>query len=456
MFVEDSLIRNQAMTQLKVLISGAGIAGNSLAFWLSRLGHDVLVIERFPDLRATGLQVDLRGHGIDVIKRMGLESELQAKLAPEQGFEVVNSAGTRQGFFPANKSSSTSSRPGVQNFTSDYEIMRGDLCRLLYDAAVKVGARCEFSTSIDSFEDQADAVQVKFADGRTRRFDLIVGADGQSSSTRKKLFGSAVADAAYHPFKDTHMAYFTIPQPIQPGEDYIATMYIAPGRRGIMTRRHSPHEIQVYIGCSGAKSPRLEAARRAGDVEEQKAAWGEMFKGAGWKSDEIMQALVANESDNFYVEAPALVKLASWSRGRVALVGDAAWCPTATTGVGTTCGVVGAYVLASEIAKHCSLGGHPNVSTDPKEDSLRRALQAYEAKFQPYMAQVQKDVSVEDDSFWAGLASSAWGIYVFYWLVAIASFLRLNVGRWMLKEEIKGWHLPDYEGMDVRRDGVGK
>ncbi|KAK0738006.1 hypothetical protein B0T18DRAFT_334565 [Schizothecium vesticola] len=439
------------MTRMKVLVSGAGIAGNSLAFWLSRLGHDVTVIERFSDLRTTGLQVDLRGHGIDVIKRMGLEDEVKARLAPEQGFEVVNSAGTRQGFFPANKSTTSNSRrPKVrQNFTSDYEIMRGDLCRLLYDAAVRSHARFQFNTSIESFEDQGGAVQVKFADGRTGRFDLVVGADGQGSSTRRKLFGSAVADAAYHPFKDTYMAYFTIPRPIQPGEDYVATMYIAPGRRGIMTRRHSPHELQVYIGCS-ARLPRLEAAsHRGGDVEEQKAAWAEVFKGAGWRSDEIMQALMATTESDIYVESPALVKLASWSRGRVTLVGDAAWCPTATTGMGTTCGIVGAYVLASEIAKHCA-GGNGN-SSDP-EDALRSALQAYEQKFQPHMAQVQKDVSVEDDSYWAGLASSEWGIYAFHWLVAIASFLRLNVGRWFLKEEIKGWHLPNYDGMDVRKD----
>ncbi|KAK1760290.1 FAD/NAD(P)-binding domain-containing protein [Echria macrotheca] len=448
-----SLIRSYAMTRMKVLISGAGIAGNSLALLLSRLGHDVTVIERFPDLRSTGLQVDLRGHGVEVIKRMGLDDELQAKLVPEQGLEVVNSAGTRQGFFPANKTSSTGHRPPmVQNFTSDYEIMRGDLCRLLYDAAVKSRARFEFSTSIESFDDGGgDAVQVKFADGRTSRFDVVVGADGQGSSTRRKLFGSAVADAAYHPFKNTYMAYFTIPRPIQPGEDYVATMYIAPGRRGIMTRRHSPHELQVYLGCSSTKSPRLDMARRRGDVGEQKAAWAEIFKGAGWKSDEILEALMAatTEADNFYVESAALVKLASWSRGRVALVGDAAWCPTATTGVGTTCAIVGAYVLASEIAKHCGgVGGHLDVPTNPEYDALHRAFQAYERKFQPYMAQVQKDVSVEDDGYWAGLASSKWGIYAFHWLVAIASFLKLNLGRWMLKEEIGGWQLPDYKGMD--------
>lgn len=117
------------MAPLKVLISGGGIAGNALAFWLSKQGHDVTVIERFPKLRATGLQIDLRGHGIEVMRRMGLEEAFRAKSVKEQGLRIVNSSGRQMAFFPVNASGK-----GSQSFTTDFEIMRGDLCRLLYDA----------------------------------------------------------------------------------------------------------------------------------------------------------------------------------------------------------------------------------------------------------------------------------------------------------------------------------
>lgn len=116
------------MAPLKVLISGGGIAGNALAFWLSKQGHGVSIIERFPELRATGLQVDLRGYGIETMRRMGLEEAFRAKSVKEQGLRVVNNSGRQIAFFRVNRSGK-----GLQSFTTDFEIMRGDLCRLLYD-----------------------------------------------------------------------------------------------------------------------------------------------------------------------------------------------------------------------------------------------------------------------------------------------------------------------------------
>ena len=100
------------MVRLKILISGGGIAGNAVAFWLSKLGHDVTVIERFPNLRATGLQIDLRGHGIEVLRPMGLEEAFRSKIVPEQGLQVVDKSGRRRAYFPANKSGQ-----GPQSFT---------------------------------------------------------------------------------------------------------------------------------------------------------------------------------------------------------------------------------------------------------------------------------------------------------------------------------------------------
>lgn len=154
------------MAPLKVLICGGGIAGNALAFWLTRSNHDVTIIERYPDLRVSGLQVDLRGAGIEVLKRMGLDEGFRAHAAKEEGMQMVSSSGREWAYFPANKSGE-----GAQSFTSDYEIMRGDLTRLLHGASK---AKILFNTSIKRYEDKGDCVEVVFSDGKTGQFDLYV------------------------------------------------------------------------------------------------------------------------------------------------------------------------------------------------------------------------------------------------------------------------------------------
>ncbi|KAH6676222.1 hypothetical protein B0J14DRAFT_690420 [Halenospora varia] len=413
---------------MKVLISGGGIAGNALAFWLSKLGHAVTVIERFPSLRATGLQVDLRGHGIEVMKRMGLEQGFRSKLAPEQGLQVVDSSGRRRAFFPVNKSGK-----GPQNFTTEYEIMRGDLCQLMYDET-KSGAKYVFGRSIEGFEEKGSSVEVRFTHGKTDKFDLLVGADGQWSRTRRMMLGLDKPDMLF-PLEGgkVYVAYFTIPRPIQEGEEYIATMYQATKKRGVLMRRHSPHKVQVYLGGT-SESERLKNARR-GDMKEEKDALAELCQGAGWQMDEILKSMV--DADDFYCERMGVVQMDSWSRGRVTLVGDAGYCPSAKTGMGTTSAIVGAYILAGEIGKHC--GG------DNTKDNLANALEAYEEKFRPFMNQVQKGIL--EDSGWDMMPTTEFGIAVMNRLMGLASFLKINLGNWFLRENVKNWDLPDYEEM---------
>ncbi|RHZ65535.1 uncharacterized protein CDV56_109403 [Aspergillus thermomutatus] len=316
------------MAKLKVLICGAGIAGNALAFWLSKMGHDITVIERFPVLRATGLQTDLRGHGIEVMRRMGLEELFRAKSVKEQGLEVVDRSGRRRAYFPANRSGK-----GIQNFTTDFEIMRGDLCRLLYGATVD-RVKYIFGTSLESVNDNDGFVEAVFSDGRKETFDFIVGADGQGSRTRRLILDPDAADP-FHPL-GVYIAYFTLPRPIG-GDDYLASVYIASQRRFVGIRRHNTREIQVYLACKPdsckPNSDRLKNAQK-GDVVEEKSGFAEIFQSAGWQADDIIKSL--EHADDFYCERLGLVKLDCWSRGRVVLLGDAAFCPSATTGMGTT------------------------------------------------------------------------------------------------------------------------
>jgi 2-polyprenyl-6-methoxyphenol hydroxylase-like FAD-dependent oxidoreductase len=427
---------------LRVLISGGGIAGNALAFWLAKQGHDVTVVERFPNLRLTGLQLDLRGHGVEVLRRMGLEDSFRAKAAPEQGMQVVDSSGKRRAYFPANKSGT-----GRQAFTSDFEIMRGDLCGLLYDAAKTTNKSPQylFGTWVESFAQDTDSksnpelpVEVRFDNGKTDRFDLLVGADGQWSRTRRMMVGPGNPDGLQR-IPGLNFAYFTMARPMQPGEEYLATSYMAPGRRGIMTRRHSPDAMQVMLSCR-SDPDRLQNVTR-GDVKAEKEAMADIFKGAGWIADDIIKAM--RDADDFYCERMGLVNLRPWSKGYVTLVGDAAHCPTVLTGMGTTSAMVGAYILAGEISTQCADDGDGRT----KAERVERALEGYERKFRPYMDHVQKDVLRNAHNQWA-MAGSAFSVGVMNWLLGVAAFFKINMAEaFGIRDDIKGWDLPEYERM---------
>ncbi|KAB8234189.1 uncharacterized protein BDW43DRAFT_274523 [Aspergillus alliaceus] len=411
------------MPQLKVLICGAGIAGNALAFWLSKMGHNVTVVERHSTLRATGLQVDLREPGITVLQRMGLMHDYRAKAIHEQGMEIVDRAGKRKAYFSANRSGL-----GMQSFTTDYEIMRGDLCRLLYDAT-KDRTTFIFGTLIEDFTQRDDHVEVSFSDGKRDQFDLLVGADGQWSRTRNIILGAE--PDPNHPL-GVHIGYFTTPRPIEPGEEYNAAIYIAPGRRFIFTRRHSPHAIQVYLACK-TESDRLNNAR--GNIAEEKECLAEIFRGAGWQTDRILKELEA--ADDFYCERLGVVRMDAWFSHRVALVGDAAYCPSATTGMGTTSGLVGAYVLAGEINKS-------HQANKGSKESLPLALKAYDDTYRPFMTQVQKGIT-KGSTFWDYTPSSQWGIALLHLVLSVAAFLRLDIlSQWVIREDEK-WPLPNYD-----------
>ncbi|KAF3397524.1 Uncharacterized protein DPV78_008127 [Talaromyces pinophilus] len=419
------------MAQLKVLISGAGIAGNALAFWLSHQQHDVTVIERYPDLRSTGLQIDIRGHGIEVLKRMGLEKAFRNVSVKEQGLEFVNSTGKVVAYFPANRTGE-----GLQSFTTDFEIMRGDLIRLLYDN-VKDRVQYVFGTTVQSFEQLDDSVEVRLSNGHKDRYDLLIGADGQWSHTRKQMLGPRAEDAMH--FLGVYAGYFTIPRQIENGETYHGTAYIAPGQRLLFSRRHKPDRVQVYL-VGLTDSERVKAARQGG-VEDEKAILSDLFRSAGWLSEELVKEL--QESDDFYCEHMAVVRQDSWSDGRVALLGDAAYCPTATTGMGTTSSVVGAYVLAGEIQNHFSRFG-------TSKEAVPGALHTYEQRFRPFMNSVQHGIE-KDKTYWHKMPSGSFTLACLNLFLSFASFFRMDVlAKYIMREDTGSWKLPDYEGMDLR------
>ncbi|KAL4885995.1 hypothetical protein BJY04DRAFT_230204 [Aspergillus karnatakaensis] len=436
---------------MKILICGAGIAGTALTLLLSNLNKDskhqlkITLLERAPSLRDTGLQVDLRGPGIQVLRRMGLEEAFQKVAVQEQGLRMVDSNWKSWGYFPANKSGK-----GLQSFTSEFEIMRGDFCRMLYagclggdEVEVRFGV---WVTQVKQRENGDRGVEVVFSDGKTEEFDLVVGADGLGSRMRRMMMmGYGVDDdvnPGYHSL-GAYAAYGTVAQKMKEGENYDAVGFMATRNRGVMVRRHRPDVYQAYVFCRTDAAVELNSSSsvRSDSLEEEKRALVQVFKGTGWNVERTVQGLV--EADDYYRERIGVIKLDRWHQGRAVLVGDAAYCPSAMTGMGTTCGIVGAYILAGEIAKHCS--GDPGVVSD---EAITAALQEYEKKLRPFMDQVQKGLT-DSDNYMDKFPSSSLGIALVYYLFWISSLLRLDVlARWVLREDTKGWALPDYPELD--------
>ncbi|KAI1806585.1 FAD/NAD(P)-binding domain-containing protein [Daldinia bambusicola] len=410
------------MAPLKILICGGGIAGPALAFWLGRRSHHhVVVVERFPALRATGAQIDLRAQGIEVAKRMGLLEEIRNIRVDEAGVSFVDSEGRIKGTVMANTSGK-----GAQSLTSEYEIMRGDIVRLLYNTT-KDHVEYIFGKTIESFEQDEKQVTAHFSDGSSDTFDLLVGADGQGSRIRRAILPSDTLE----PYRriGIYIAYWFIPR--EEGDTNIRRTYLAPGGRMIFRRTHNSTETQVYFFLKD-DSPELHSLPRA-PVEQQKEFWAQRFRGAGWQTDRFLEGLKAAE--NFYCQEALQVCTNTWSKGRVVLLGDAAHCASPFSGMGTTGALVGAYVLAGEINR--------------SPDNLPQAFASYDEKLRPFVDEIQ---DIKPGLVRLGMPESWWGVMIIHLIAGLLCFLRIPelIARFS-REEKGGWKVPEYPELNSSR-----
>lgn len=406
--------------KLKVLISGAGIAGPCLAYWLSRtrLQTSITIVERSPIPRATGQSIDMHGAAIEIIKKMGLEEAVRSRHTTEAGTRIVDSAGKTRVQFDAGHA-----------FTAEYEILRADLAQLFQGATENLSdVQYKYGDSIKLLEQTEKCVNVTFAGGSEDTFDVVVAADGSTSKTRPMILDEPILKDSYN-FLGQYLAFFSIPR--QASDTKFWQWYNAPKGLGIMIRPHrTPSTMGAYLAITaparGQSMPDLEDVMDKG-IEEKKRLLHKYFDNAGWEAKRVLEGM--DRAEDFYMSRAAQVKLSKWTNGRAVVLGDAAW---ATFGVGTSLAIDGAYILAGELSKIQS------------KDDVPNALERYEDVFRPTYKKMEAILPG-----WPQIAfpQSAWGIRLID--SALWAFSKTRVYRLLQGDPREDFKLPSYDWVDI-------
>lgn len=319
----------------RVLVTGGSVAGNTTAWWLTHLGFHVDVVEKAPAFRDGGQNVDVRGNAREVLRRMNLEDAAFAHTTPELGTEWVDEHNNTIARFEAGSSGSDNAP------TAELEIRRGDIARLIYDA-VRERAAYRFGDSVTAIAQDGNGAEVTFASGRQDRYDVVVVAEGVGSPTRELLFPGENKPR----WMDVMLAYFSIPR--QPHDTDYARVYNTVDGRGATLKPSRDNMLGAYVGIH--KKPEGE---HEWDIERQRQYMLDQFADDGWEFPRILATM--KDCDDFYFDVLREVHMDRWSDRRVVLTGDAAWCPTPMSGIGTTLAIVGGYVLAGELSQQADI-----------------------------------------------------------------------------------------------------
>ncbi|NUR47925.1 MAG: monooxygenase [Hamadaea sp.] len=335
-----------------VLISGAGVAGPTLAYWLARAGWRPTVVERAAGQRSSGSPVDVRGPALPVVEAMGVVDELRASATQATGIRFVDSAGrlSRPRSMPVSRSAAG---------TREMEVPRTDLARILC-AAVRDDAEFVYDDTITRLDQDDSGVDVCFERGPARRFDLVVGADGLHSTTRRLAFGPE------HDFV-CHLGIYIATTPLGEAPEYPhdVLLHNTPGRLVAM------HPVRGEAGVAFIfRRPAVPGFDHR-DTAQHRRILAEAYAGqAGWRVPELLSR--ALDADDLYFDAVSKVALPSWSAGRVVLLGDAA-ASVSLFGDGSSLAIAGARVLADAIADSDHVTAFRRYETEHRRHTAARA-----------------------------------------------------------------------------------
>ncbi|MFF4619271.1 FAD-dependent monooxygenase [Nonomuraea jabiensis] len=336
---------------MKVLISGASVGGPVLAYWLRRHGYETTLVERAPAPRKGGQAIDIRGAALDVVAKMGVIEQIRALRTTMRGMSMVDGDGNEL------MRSYEETVSGGRFDSPDIEIMRDDLTAILTSAS---GAEYVYGDSIATLDQDADGVDVTFESGGRGRYDYVFGADGLHSNVRRLTFGP---EAQFLDHLGMYVSIFTADNFL--GLDHWQTWFREGDTGGALFSDRDTAVMRVNLGFGAGP---IDYDHR--DVEQQKRLIQEHCSGLRWEVPKLLEAMW--KADDFYFDAMAQVRMERWSKGRVALVGDAGYCASPLSGQGTSLALVGAYVLAQDLGR------------DPIG-----AFDRYEERMRPFVAQNQ-------------------------------------------------------------------
>ncbi|MFJ4964439.1 FAD-dependent monooxygenase [Streptomyces sp. NPDC088729] len=317
----------------RVLISGASIAGPALAYWLSRYGFEVTVVEKASAIRGGGYAIDIRGTALGVVDRMGLLPRLREKHVDTQRLTFVNPDGAL--IKSVSPEAIAGGDPGA-----DIEVRRGDLADALYDVC-RDRVDFRFGDSIATLEDRGDRVDVSFDGGDSRTFDLVIGADGLHSNTRGLAFGP---EEPYLSYLGHVVAVFTVPNRFDLAHEGL--IWNVPGKVAALYAHEPDDSAHGFLAFRQKDMPFATHPTPAAQRELVAANYPE----TAWHIPYLIDAM--RSADDLFFDAVCQTRMPTWSRGRVALVGDAAFATSFLSGQGSSVSLVGAYILAGELARN--------------------------------------------------------------------------------------------------------
>lgn len=342
---------------MKIAINGAGIAGTALAYWLSKLGHEVLLVERAPELRTGGFVLNLWGIGYDALERMGLLPGLLDLQHHSDELRMVDQSGRTRGGYPSSVLLKLAKGRMVT-------LARSDIAAAIYGA---LDGRVEtlFGDSIATIDDDGTRVRLGFEHSMPREVDLVIGADGLHSRVRQLVFGP---EAGFEYPMGCHVASFEVAgYPHRNGNVYVA--HTAPGRYVARFPLRDDRTLFFVLMRDGYLKGRVPASH-----SERKAALTGALADIGWESAALLPAI--EQVEDIYFDSISQIRMQEWARSRVTLIGDAAACPSLIAGEGAGFALAEAYVLAGELYRHAGDTG--------------AALASYQSRLQAVVARKQK------------------------------------------------------------------
>jgi 2-polyprenyl-6-methoxyphenol hydroxylase-like FAD-dependent oxidoreductase len=338
----------------KVLISGASIAGLSTACLLTKLGYTVTVVEQANEPRTAGAAVDIRGLAVDISKRMGIFDQLDANRLRVERIEFKEADDSTAG-------SIALTNDNVDSQDDDIEIERDIFINSLFDRLLTT-VTFLFNNTITTLAETNDGVYVTLKDGTQQTFDLVIGCDGLHSIVRHNWFGHE-ADYAY--FMEAYFSITTVSKLLI--NEKTMQLFNVPDKAITLNAYNKKTDI-IFSFFSQKEIP-----YNYRDIDQQRAIILNQFAGQGWRTNELLTEV--QQSDKFYFDKFCQIKMPSWTKGRVALVGDAGYCASPAAGMGASLSVIGAAALADALEKHSG--------------NLELAFQEYNQTLRPFIDEVQ-------------------------------------------------------------------